>query len=135
MSRSAIATRGVSHAGGVWCTSRKATAPIRSSPALTLAMDGPPALTRLTLTCNQGSETGLYDLVTGFEQGVFAANPATRRMRGTNENTNGLLRPVPTQGHRPTRRPSDDLGVVEDKLDRRYERHRALPTELYAMGS
>ncbi len=61
-----------------------------------------------------------HDLVTGlFEQGVFAANPGSRRMRGTHENTNGLLRQYLPKGTDLRVGHSDDLGVVEATLDSR----------------
>jgi IS30 family transposase len=48
---------------------------------------------RLTLTWDQGSEMARHDEVAGlFSEGVFFANPGSPWMRGTNENTNGLVR-------------------------------------------
>jgi IS30 family transposase len=48
---------------------------------------------RLTLTWDQGSEMAHHDEVAQlFSQGVFFADPGSPWMRGTNENTNGLLR-------------------------------------------
>jgi IS30 family transposase len=52
-----------------------------------------PAGNLLTLTWDQGSETARHDLVAHlFSQGVFFANPGRPSMRGTNENTNRLVR-------------------------------------------
>jgi len=61
--------------------------------ALEAALVSMSAGKRLTLTWDQGSEMARHDKVARlFSQGVFFANPGSPWMRGTNENTNGLLR-------------------------------------------
>ena len=88
--------------------------------ALTHAMAGIDAGWRLTLTWDQGSEMARHDLVADlFTQGVFFANPGSPGMRGTNENTNGLLRQylrkeTDLRVHTP-----GDLAVIEAKLNGR----------------
>jgi len=52
-----------------------------------------PETARRTLTWDQGSEMACHDvLAEHFEEGVFFADPGSPWQRGTNENTNGLLR-------------------------------------------
>jgi IS30 family transposase len=52
-----------------------------------------PEAARRTLTWDQGSEMARHDLLAEhFEEGVFFADPGSPWQRGTNENTNGLLR-------------------------------------------
>ena len=59
-----------------------------------------PAPLRLTLTYDQGKEMARHRelaALTGLR--VYFADPHAPWQRGSNENTNGLLRQVPTQGH------------------------------------
>ena len=52
-----------------------------------------PAHVTLTLTWDQGTEMAYHDqLARFFSDGIYFAHPASPWMRGTNENTNGLLR-------------------------------------------
>ena len=52
-----------------------------------------PETARRTLTWDQGSEMACHDvLAEHFEEGVFFADPGSPWQRGSNENTNGLLR-------------------------------------------
>jgi IS30 family transposase len=68
--------------------------------ALEAALVSMSAGKRLTLTWDQGREMARHDEVAQlFSQGVFLANPGSAWMRGTNENTNGLLRQVPPKGN------------------------------------
>jgi IS30 family transposase len=50
-------------------------------------------LARRTLTWDQGGEMAKHDLIAHlFPDGVFFADPGSPWQRGTNENSNGLLR-------------------------------------------
>ena len=61
--------------------------------AVTPVLESLPAQTRLTLTWDQGSEMARHDLLAEhFTDGIYFAHPASPWLRGTNENTNGLLR-------------------------------------------
>jgi hypothetical protein len=52
-----------------------------------------PEAARITLTWDQGSEMAFHDQIAPLlREGVFFAHPASPWQRGTNENTNGLLR-------------------------------------------
>lgn len=52
-----------------------------------------PEQARWTMTWDQGSEMARHDLFGHlFADGVYFAHPASPWLRGTNENTNGLLR-------------------------------------------
>ena len=105
--------------------------------ALTLAMSSTPASKRLTLTWDQGSEMARHDLVAQlFGQGVFFANPGCPWMRGTNENTNGLLRQYLRKGTDLRIHDAHDLAVIEAKLNNRPRKILGwrTPAELFAMA-
>jgi IS30 family transposase len=101
----------------------------------------PPAA-RLTLTWDQGTEIAYHDrLAEYFAEGIYFARPASPWMRGTNENTNGLLRQYFPKGtdlrsHAPT-----ELAHAERRLNHRPRKilgwrtpfeifHAALPHSL-----
>ena len=83
-------------------------------------LSGLPELVRLTLTWDQGSEMAHHDQIRSYlREGVFFAHPGSPWQRGTNENTNGLLRqyfPKRTSlsAHTPT-----ELQAVEERLNNR----------------
>ncbi len=61
--------------------------------AMQAVLSSLPAAARMTLTWDQGSEMAHHDrLAAYFTDGIFFARPGSPWMRGTNENTNGLLR-------------------------------------------
>jgi IS30 family transposase len=63
--------------------------------AMQLVLVTLPAASRRTLTWDQGVEMAYHDqLADYFTEGIYFAHPASPWMRGTNENTNGLLRVV-----------------------------------------
>jgi transposase, IS30 family len=74
----------------------------------------------LTLTWDQGSEMARHDEVaTLFSEGVFFADPGCPWMRGTNENTNGLIRQYLRKGTDLRPYTAADLSVIEAKLNSR----------------
>jgi IS30 family transposase len=78
---------------------------------------------RLTLTWDQGSEMARHDLVAGyFSEGIYFARPASPWLRGTNENTNGLLRQYFPKGGDLSVFTPEDLARVEDLLNNRPRR-------------
>jgi len=97
-----------------------------------------PAGKRLTLTWDQGSEMSRHDEVARlFSQGVFFANPGSPWMRGTNENTNGLLRQYLPKGTDLRRPDALDLAVIESKLNAggRKTLGWKTPAEVFGMGT
>jgi IS30 family transposase len=88
--------------------------------ALTRVMVDLPQHARRTLTWDQGSEMAWHDrIATHFAEGVYFAHPASPWQRGTNENTNGLLRqyfPKKTDLRVHT---LADLLAVEERLNHR----------------
>ena len=79
-----------------------------------------PEAARRTLTWDQGSEMARHDLLAGhFEDGVFFAEPASPWQRGTNENTNGLLRQFFPKGKDLSVYTPQDLARAEKLLNSR----------------
>jgi transposase, IS30 family len=79
-----------------------------------------PDLARWTLTWDQGSEMAHHDrLAAHFRDGIFFARPGSPWLRGTNENTNGLLRQYFPKGSNLAAHDSERLRAVEDRLNQR----------------
>jgi len=88
--------------------------------ALEIALVSMSADKRLTLTWDQGSEMSRHDQVARlFSQGVFFANPGSPWMRGTNENTNGLVRQYLPKGTDLRVHDAAGLAAIETKLNTR----------------
>lgn len=84
---------------------------------------GIPGAARLTLTWDQGSEMARHDLVDAhFTEGIYFADVASPWLRGTNENTNGLLRQYFPKGTDLSVHTMEDLRFVEDRLNNRPRR-------------
>ncbi|GGM34236.1 hypothetical protein GCM10012275_01960 [Longimycelium tulufanense] len=75
---------------------------------------------RLTLTWDQGLEMACHGQIAPLlREGVFFAHPASPWQRGTNENTNGLLRQYfPKRTDLSVHTPAD-LQAVQDRLNNR----------------
>jgi IS30 family transposase len=87
------------------------------------ALDDLPDQVRRTLTWDQGSEMARHDLLAAhFSDGIFFAEPASPWQRGTNENTNGLLRQYFPKGRDLNAYDADYLRLVEDRLNNRPRR-------------
>ncbi len=88
--------------------------------ALTAAVADLPPVARRTLTWDQGVEMARHDLLAGvFEEGVYFAYPGSPWQRGTNENTNGLLRQYFPKRADLRTYTADDLRRVEHLLNNR----------------
>ncbi len=88
--------------------------------AVTPVLERLPEHTRLTLTWDQGSEMARHDLLADhFEQGVYFADPGSPWQRGTNENTNGLLRQFFPKGRDLNLYTPEDLARAEKLLNDR----------------
>ena len=75
---------------------------------------------RLTLTWDQGSEMARHDLIAHhFPEGVYFAQPGRPWLRGTNENTNGLLRQYFPKGSDLSVFTPEDLARVQNLLNNR----------------
>jgi IS30 family transposase len=91
----------------------------------------------LTLTWDQGSEMARHDeIATMFSQGVFFADPGCPWMRGTNENTNGLIRQYLRKGTDLRPYTAVDLACIESKLNSRPRKKLKwrTPAEVFAMA-
>lgn len=84
------------------------------------ALQDIPDTVRMTLTWDQGSEMACHDqLARLFRDGVFVAHPGSPWQRGTNENTNGLLRQYLPKGSDLSVHTPDDLRAIENRLNNR----------------
>jgi IS30 family transposase len=93
----------------------------------------PPVLRR-TLTWDQGSEMAHHNLIAPrFTDGVFFADPASPWQRGTNENTNGLLRQYFPKGSDLSQHTSTELLAVQTRLNNRPRKilNWACPAQIY----
>jgi IS30 family transposase len=79
-----------------------------------------PEHARLSLTWDQGSEMALHSEVAPLlSDGVFFAHAGSPWQRGTNENTNGLLRQYFPKGTDLSAHSADDLRVIEHRVNNR----------------
>jgi len=88
--------------------------------AITAQLGGLPAHLRRSLTWDQGAELAQHarlKIDTGLE--VYFCDPQSPWQRGTNENTNGLLRQYFPKGTDLARHSADDLAAVADALNSR----------------
>ncbi|WP_205315281.1 IS30 family transposase [Nonomuraea lactucae] len=94
-----------------------------------------PKAARWTLTWDQGSEMAFHDQVAPlFHEGVFFAQPASPWQRGTNENTNRLLRQYFPKGTNLSLHSAEDLRAVERRLNSRPRKSLGwcTPAEVFA---
>ena len=88
--------------------------------AMQIVMATVPKRSRHTLTWDQGSEMAEHDKIAEhFSDGVFFADPASPWQRGSNENTNGLLRQYFPKGTDLSRHSAADLLAVETRVNDR----------------
>jgi IS30 family transposase len=79
-----------------------------------------PEAVRLRLTWDQGSEMAYHDHLTALlADGVFFAYPACPWQRGSNENTNGLLRQYLPKGTDLSIHTAEELRAIEQRLNNR----------------
>ena len=79
-----------------------------------------PVPARLTLTWDQGSEMASHHKIADlFSEGVFFAHAGKPWQRGTNENTNGLLRQYFPRGTDLGMHGADDLAAAAAALNAR----------------
>jgi IS30 family transposase len=88
--------------------------------ALVAAMQTLPADLRRTLTYDRGSELARYrDVQTALDLQVYFCDPHSPWQRGTNENTNRLLRHWFKKGSDLSAHTAEDLKRVQDSLNNR----------------
>jgi transposase, IS30 family len=79
-----------------------------------------PAILRKTLTWDQGKEMANHvQIAKATELDIYFCDPHSPWQRGTNENTNGLLRQYFAKGTELSVFPADYLDYVSSKLNRR----------------
>jgi IS30 family transposase len=102
--------------------------------ALIAAFTQLPAAARHTLTWDQGSELAHHQHIGAhLQDGVFFAYPASPWLRGTNENTNGLLRQYFPKGSDLSGHGLEDLRRVQDRLNNRPRKTLGwrIPSEVF----
>ncbi|OEJ23238.1 hypothetical protein AR457_00395 [Streptomyces agglomeratus] len=88
--------------------------------ALIAALGKLPERARRSLTWDQGSEMSRHhELAPYFTDGIFFARPDSPWERGTNENTNGLIRQYLPKRTNLSLHTADDLRVIEQRLNNR----------------
>ena len=93
-------------------------------------------LARQTLTWDQGSEMACHDLLAEFfTDGIFFAHPGSPWLRGTNENTNGLLRQYFPKGGDLRAFSLADLQEVERRLNERPRKRLGWRSPAQAMAT
>jgi transposase, IS30 family len=105
------------------------------SGELTRILASLPATARRTLTWDQGSEMAMHDQIAPLlTDGVFFAHPASPWQRGTNENTNGLLRQYFPKSTDLSAHTAADLAAVEERLNNRPRKILGwrTPAEIFA---
>lgn len=103
--------------------------------ALIAGLADVPDAARRTLAWDQGSEMAMHDQIAPFfAEGVYFAKPASPWQRGTNENTNGLLRQYFPKGTNLALHTVDDLRAVEARLNNRPRKclEWRTPAEVFA---
>jgi IS30 family transposase len=96
-----------------------------------------PSHVRQTLTWDQGSEMAHHNHIADhLHGGVFFAPPASPWLRGTNENTNGLLRQYFPKGTDLSQHSVEELRRVEDRLNNRPRKTLGwkTPAEIFDMA-
>jgi len=99
----------------------------------TVLRDVPPEL-RLSLTYDRGREMALHrDLTAALNLDVYFADPYSPWQRGTNENTNGLVRQFLPKGIDLSPYSQQDLNAIADLLNNRPRRALGYktPKEVY----
>lgn len=92
---------------------------------------------RLTLTWDQGSEMAHHDRIAQhLTEGVLFAYPGSPWLRGTNENTNGLLRQYFPKGTDLSTHTADNLRSIEQRLNRRPRKRLGWrnPADVFTAG-
>jgi IS30 family transposase len=104
--------------------------------AMQPVLTGVPAPARRTLTWDQGSEMACHDLLAEFfADGIFFAHPGSPWLRGTNENTNGLLRQYFPKGSDLRAFTLADLQEVELRLNDRPRKRLGWRSPAQAMAA
>ncbi len=104
--------------------------------ALITVLSQLPEHARQSLTWDQGSEMARHhELAPYFADGIFFARPGRPWQRGTNENTNGLLRQYLPKRTNLSLYTVDDLRGIEHRLNKRPRKNLSWQTPAQAFAA
>jgi len=109
--------------------------PEQVAPALAAKIQTPPQVLRRSLTWDQGVEMRDWkQVVVAADIDIYFCDPHSPWQRGTNENTNGLLRQYFPKGTQLSAHTAEELDRVADELNDRPRKRLAFRKPIEQIG-